>query len=138
MALEVLERGADGMQAPRVRHGCRRRGKVDVPSPLRRPLPLEDYVAVGGAPAAAGRKAGAGGEGEDGVAELVVEVPDALLQRLRLRFRRRRLPVPSHLIHAIRSSPLDRREGWGAEEGRQARGHPGARRVELFFSSPFC
>jgi hypothetical protein len=40
------------------------------------------------------------------VAELVVEVPDALLQRLRLRSRRRRLP--SHLIRTIRSSPLER------------------------------
>ena len=129
MALEVLERGADGVQAPRVRHRCCRRRKVAVHSPLR-PPPLDDHVAVGGA-AAAARKAGAGGEGDDGVAELVVEVPDALLQGLCLRSRRRRLP--SHLIHTIRSSPLEKRENWGVEqEGR----HHGARRVGVFLQPP--
>lgn len=99
MTLEVDDRDADGVQDPRVRHGRR---KVAILSSLRRP-PLDNHVPVGRA-AVAARKADAGGEGEDGVAELVVEVPDALLQCLRLR------RLPSHLIHAIRSSPLRERE----------------------------
>jgi hypothetical protein len=56
------------------------------------------------------------------VAELVVEVPDALLQRLRLRPRRRRRRLPSHLIRKIRSSPLERERETAGRTRRQR--HP--------------
>ena len=103
MVLEVLERGADGVQAPGLGHGLLRG----------RPAALDEDAPVPPAPAAAARAGPPGGRRgrgrgrrrgqqevgargrEDGVAEAVVEVPDPLEDRLRLR------RVPPH-----------RRRGW--------------------------
>lgn len=120
LVLEVLERGANGVEAPRLGHGRvpvhlrRRRPKIlhedeatlpvtataagVVPNPLRRRRRRVDPGLLTGAGFAEGldgfEEVGAG-DRVDCVADLVVQIPDPLQHRLHL------LHLPSHRYHLL-------------------------------------
>lgn len=90
LVLEVLERGADGVQAPGLLSEGRQRGDLVSAARAEAQTPALDVheaggglVRGGGAAADGAQEVGAG-EGVDGVADLVVEVPDGLQHGLRL------------------------------------------------------
>jgi hypothetical protein len=91
VAFEVLERGADGVQAP----DLGRRGSGPVSLALDEDAFLAAATAVTGWRGRGQEEAGAGGS-EDGIAEAVVKVPDPLQGPLRLR------RVPPHFAAGAR------------------------------------
>lgn len=137
MVLDVLERGADGVQTPGLGHGLRGGGQRIAASAPAAGAALDEDAPVPAAAADAvgpfgegrgrhGRGRGSGqeevraGGGEDGVAEAVVEVPDPLERRLGLRrvppHRRRRARGPgSRCGFGVGSGPSEGRGSGGAE-----------------------
>lgn len=124
VVLEVLERRPDGVQAPGLGHRSRRGGQgrtaaVFLPESSSSPTSLDEDTPIPAAGAGAGggarrRRGGedvGGGDGEDGVAEAVVEVPDPLQNRLRVR------RVPSHHLAVALGFVVRVRADWVGRSG---------------------